>query len=314
VEMLAHNRAVLEDYYRLTEADDAISLALLDKEQTHLLAVKSGVEAPQVRRLTSPGDLQIVAQTTRFPCALKPIHSHLFQRHFSEKAFIAHNQSDLEQAFSRAERAGVAVLLTELVPGGDDLYCSYYAYIDERGEPLFEFTKRKPRQYPIGFGIGTYHITDWNPEVAEMGLRFLRGAGVRGLANVEFKRDPRDGRLKLIECNARFTLVHDLLEASGIPVAEIVYSRLTGRSLPQFGHYRRGMSAVRPWLDFQAFRQYRRCGALSLGEWLRSVLRPGRLLVFSWDDPLPALVASWRFWKTQLQRRVLRQRAPQVPS
>ena len=50
----------------------------------------------------------------------------------------------------------------------------------------------------------------------DLGLALFGHAGLRGVANVEFKRDPRDGRLKLIECNARFTAANGLLTASGI--------------------------------------------------------------------------------------------------
>jgi D-aspartate ligase len=42
-------------------------------------------------------------------------------------------------------------------------------------------------------------VTRWRPEVAEAGLRFLRAIGPRGMAHAEFKRDSRDGELKLIE-------------------------------------------------------------------------------------------------------------------
>jgi hypothetical protein len=54
-------------------------------------------------------------------------------------------------------------------------------------------------------GNACYHLTDWNPEVGDLSLKLFQWVGLRGLANAEFKRDERDGKLKLIECNARFT-------------------------------------------------------------------------------------------------------------
>ena len=91
------------------------------------------------------------------------------------------------------------MLLVEKVPGPDDLLCSYYTYLDADGEALFDFTKRIIRRFPVGMGNGCYHITDRNPEVREVALKLFRHVGLRGLANAEFKRDQRDGRLKLIE-------------------------------------------------------------------------------------------------------------------
>ena len=78
-------------------------------------------------------------------------------------------------------------------------------------------------------GTACYHITDWVPEIVEPSLRLFRHVGLRGLANVEYKLDPRDGRHKLIECNARFTASNCLVSASGVNLAAFVYNRLTGR-------------------------------------------------------------------------------------
>ncbi len=116
---------------------------------------------------------------------------------------------------------GVEVVLLEVIPGPDDLLCSYYTYLDEAGEPQFHFTKRIIRRYPEHEGFACYHITDWNPEVRDLGLQLFRHAGLKGVANVEFKRDPRDGQLKLIECNARFTAANGLLTASGIDLGAL---------------------------------------------------------------------------------------------
>jgi predicted ATP-grasp superfamily ATP-dependent carboligase len=52
----------------------------------------------------------------------------------------------------------------------------------------------------------TYHVTDWNEEVAGVGLQLCTGVGIQGIANPEFKRDALGGRLKLVECNHRFNL------------------------------------------------------------------------------------------------------------
>lgn len=44
------------------------------------------------------------------------------------------------------------------------------------------------------------------PEIVEPGRRIVRGMGIEGFANVEFKRDERDGRYKLMEVSGRANL------------------------------------------------------------------------------------------------------------
>ena len=121
-------------------------------------------------------------------------------------------------------------------------------------------------------GNGCYHVTDWNPEVRDLSLALFRQVGLRGLANVEFKRDERDGRLKLIECNARFTAANCLVARSGFDLAAFVYNRLVGRPQPPLETYARGMRLWDPVRDFQAFLELRRQGRLTFWTWVASVL------------------------------------------
>src|SRR5438874_8252910 len=124
---------------------------------------------------------------------VKPRLSHVFAQHFCRKHITVTNFEQLISAFDTAAGAGMHMLLVELIPGGDDHLCSYYTYLDDHGNPLLHFTKRVIRRFPTGMGSGSYHITDWNPQLRELGLKLFRQAGLRGLANVEFKRDDRDG-------------------------------------------------------------------------------------------------------------------------
>jgi predicted ATP-grasp superfamily ATP-dependent carboligase len=186
---------------------------------------------------------------------------------------------------------GLPILVTEFISGPDDRFCSYYSYLDENGLPLFHFTKRKLRQFPPRFGTGTYHVTEWQPEVAEVGLRFFQGVGLRGLGNVEFKRDERDGQLKLIECNARFTMATAQVRRAGIDLALVAYARLTGQALPRMDTFRDGVRLWYPGLDLRAMRQYRAAGDLTTAQWVRSLAHRQHLPVFDVGDPLPYLAA-----------------------
>ncbi len=304
LELVARHRPELESRYVVSEANDAVLLAMLDKEQTYAIARRLGVPAPSTWSVRTAEELEAILDDVPFPCSLKPRHSHLFQRHFGVKAFAASGKDELRAAFARADHLGLEMIVTEVIPGGEDRYCSYYTYLDDRGEPLFHFTKRKPRQYPNGFGTGTYHVTDWNPEVKELGLRLLQGAGVRGIGNPEFKRDPRDGRLRLIEVNSRFTGCNEILVKSGIDLPLLVYNRLTGRPLPAVDSYRTDVRVVVPLGDYLAFRQMHRRGELGWGDWLRSLAHRPHLLYFRWRDPLPATAHAWMFVRAQLRKRV----------
>jgi len=154
---------------------------------------------------------------------------------------------------------------------------------------MFAFTKRIIRRYPLLMGTACYHMTDWIPEAAELGNRLFRHVGLRGLANVEFKRDERDGQLKLIECNARFTASDCLVSRAGVDLAAFVYNRITGRPLPKMKQSEKNLRLWDPLRDFQAYLALRKSGQLSLFGWLKSVLHPQSFAYFRWSDPMPAV-------------------------
>jgi D-aspartate ligase len=289
-----HRTSLLELGLVPIEADSELLLALLDKERTHGLAAKAGIAVPETVSIRDEDELRAVAGEIGYPCALKPASSHDFTRHFPVKGFVAENQAELEEAFRRTRELGIKMMVTEMIPGPDDAYPSCFSYLDEQNEPLFILTKRKFRQYPIRFGSSCYHVTDWDPEAAELGVRFLRSVGMRGLAHVEFKRDTRDGRLKLIECNPRLTGTAGLFRAAGADLPLFIYNRLVGRPDPPMADYRKGMGMWWPLNDFRAFRAYRSRGELSFGHWAGSLLRRQHFPLASRRDPMPTIAASGR--------------------
>jgi D-aspartate ligase len=319
LELVARNRAALLARELVTiEADDPKVLDVLDKERTHELAVEHGIPVPRTTTVRDRSDLARAIEEVGFPCALKPLEAHKFRRYFTIKGFVAHDRGELEEFFQMSEVAGVEMLATEMVRG-PDRYHSAYMYLDEHSEPLFTFTKQKLRQYPITFGAGVYHLMDWNEEVSELAVRFCRSVGLRGLLNVEFKRDSRDGVLRLIECNHRFTASTSLHLAAGLDVPLFVYNRLTGAPLPSLGRpYKEGATLWYPLDDFRSFKAYRRAGEMTTFGYLRSLMRPQHFSLASVSDPGPVTVAlKPRFaglWRRVKGKLGLRRPVEDVPA
>ncbi|HUZ84524.1 MAG TPA: ATP-grasp domain-containing protein [Gaiellales bacterium] len=276
------------------EADDRAVANVLDKQTAYEIARRAGIATPRTARLGSWPEVAAAASEIGFPCALKPVHIHEFRQHFRRKVIVVRDLAALHAAFARTSELGVAMILTEIIPGAEDRYCSYFTYVDERGAPMFHFTKRKLRQYPVGFGGGTYHLVEWADDVAEQGWRFVQAAGLRGLANTEFKRDPRDGLLKLIECNARFTGGNEIVRLAGVDLAAIAYARMTGAVPPPVHGQRDGVRMWYPVEDTLAFLEARRTGDLTALGWLAGLLHHQRFPVWSVTDPLPSILAAGR--------------------
>ena len=289
LELIAEHRESLSRRFLLDDSNPRAQVRMLGKLETYEDAVAAGVPTPAFRIVGSVDEVDAAREGLLFPVIVKPRLSHVFESRTGRKLFVADTVDAMAGAVAAIESTGTESIVMEMIPGGDDLLCSYYTYLDEDSRPLFHFTKRIIRRYPLLQGTACYHMTDWIPEAAELGERLFRHVGLRGLANVEFKRDPRDGRLKLIECNARFTASNCLVAHSGIDLAAFAYNRLTGRPLPPTATFRQGVRLWDPIRDFQAYRALSREGRLSFACWLKGVIHPQSFPYFSWTDPLPAL-------------------------
>jgi predicted ATP-grasp superfamily ATP-dependent carboligase len=295
LELIAQHRPALSAKYRLDISNPAAQLCMLDKLSTYRAAREAGVPTPRFWVADTREDIERFEDELVFPLMLKPLSSHRFWQHFSGRKYILVRRfEDLLATFDAVSSAKIPIFLVEAIPGADDKLCSYYTYIDEDGCHLFDFTKRVIRRYPVNMGLGSYHITDHVPGVKELALKLFRQVGLRGVANVEFKLDSRDSRLKLIECNARFTAVDCLLGSSGIDLPLFVYRRLVGLTQAPPSTYRVGVRLWDPVRDLFAYRQLNQMRLLSFRGWVRSLLHRQTFAFFRWDDPFPALFDSIR--------------------
>jgi len=294
-ECVAHHRDEMEDLgYVVIEANDSAMLDMLDKQRTYEIARKADVKAPKTVVLTDPSGVAAALEETGLPAALKPRISHQYAAHFAGKAVVVESVEQAEQAARAITDAGVELLMTEVVQGPEGTYWGYYVYVDQDGAPLFQFTKRKLRQYPLGFGLGTLHRMENNNDVIDAGWRFAQMADVRGLVNIEFKHDSRSGEYVLIESNHRITAANELIRRAGIDLAEFIYRRLTDQPTAPMPEPRTDLVLWWPIRDTVAAVGQMGAGELSLGQWLGQLR--GRIILpaFSLTDPVPALGATAR--------------------
>ncbi len=297
LEVLQLHRARLARRFRLALADPESQQQLLNKLSTYRLARDAGVPHPRFWEAANEEQVCEQASEYLYPLMVKPQYSHHFTRLYTGKYLLARDFDELLAACRKAWGQELAVLILEYIPGPDHLLCSYYTYFDEAGTPLVDFTKRVIRRQPPYSGLASYHVTDWIPEARDLGLRLFEHAGLRGLGNVEFKWDERDEKLKVIECNARFTAANGLVAAAGLDLAWLVYADTSGLpwSVERGWHYRSGLTLWRPGSDFLSFLALRKREGLTAGSWLRSVLRPQLFPFFSFRDPLPWAASLTRY-------------------
>lgn len=166
VELIAVHRRELRERFLLDDSNPDAQLCMLDKLCTYEAALAAGVRTPRFWSLTSSARLDDLRAELVYPVIVKPRLSHVFRAVFPGKYFLAHSIEQVRANVKEAFDAGVDVLLMEMIPGPDNLLCSYYTYLDESGQPTFDLTKRVIRMYPVNMGLGPYHVTEYIPSYA----------------------------------------------------------------------------------------------------------------------------------------------------
>ena len=272
IAFLAENEETLRQRFIFDGGSKQQRMALLDKRKTLEMADAADVATPKYWPVEQGGELDGRFTDCKFPVIVKPLNTFKFAKVFSKKFLVAETGIDeLKTKIRMAHDKGFDVTVTEKIPGPDTQLSSYYTYVDDDGRFLFHFTKRIIRRFPENSGGATYHATQWLPETADQGIKFFKKTGFRGLGNIEFKRDTRDGKLKIMEVNARFTAAQELAVRAGAPIDLIVYCQLTGQKIPSFSTYENDLRFWYPIKDFLAMMQLRRMGKITFSGWLREL-------------------------------------------
>ena len=288
---VSRNRKDLERHFLINLPDHSILECIADKFKQHKIAVEAGIAVPQTFVAADRDQLLAIQDRIPFPAFVKGAEVTSWRRMMGDsfKGFVVHGREELRETFETIFKRGSIGLVQELIPGPDTNHFKASCYISRDGRVLLAFGLQKIRQQPAGFGFGCLVQSVEYPEMLALGKSFFRKIGYRGVGSAEFKLDPRDGKLKLIELNPRYWQQNALAEKCGMNFPLTDYLELTDRNPKAVHEYRSGIKWVNIYSDIESFREYRQRGELSGLQWLRSLKGEKIYSDLDWDDVLPGL-------------------------
>src|ERR1035441_7515271 len=123
---------------------------------------------------------------------------------------------------------------------------------------------------------------------------FLRSIGYIGLCEIELKRDQRDGRVKMIEANPRYSVTADAAPYAGVDLGWLHYLDLIGQPVVPVLPSTRDFRHIFLLRDFATFRDYRRAGLLTWRELIHSYRRPRAFFDFDRSEEHTSELQSLR--------------------
>lgn len=284
--LISQNAEKLKKYY-IFPLEENIVESFLNKKQFYRLCVENNVAIPRTHFPKDIEDLISISREMTYPCILKPVYSHVWQKKLrGQKVFKASSSDELIETYKKVIEFNKEVMVQEIIQGKDDRIYLCAAYFSKNAEPLAIFTGRALRQYPTEFGTKSLAEAVDDPEVAELSIRFLKAINFQGICGVEFKRDPRDNQLKMIEINPRPVRWHSLTDACEVPIVYTAYRDLLGKEVKPVSSQGKG-KWIFVWRDLLSATKYVLRRQLSIGNWINSLKGKKEYAIFRWDDPIP---------------------------
>lgn len=263
---------------------------LAEKFAQYQLAREHGMPLPRTEYATSITDVEAFGRVACFPCLAKPNHFREWQRLPADhplkdqKIAVANGPSQLCEIYRSVAELTPAIILQEVIMGGDACKSVYLACYDRHGRRIANAMFRELRCDPVGFGPATVTEPFFDPEVDEICDKFLTRMGYSGICEIEVKRDVRDGGVKLIEANPRLTGSGDAAPYAGVDLCWLHYLDLIGQPVvpvaPSNCHFRHIVLRS----DARAVPNYLRAGIITWRDVLHSYSGPKAYFDLDWRD------------------------------
>jgi protein-tyrosine-phosphatase/predicted ATP-grasp superfamily ATP-dependent carboligase len=269
---------------------------VLDKNLTLEAARACDIPLPKTYQILNITALEQLRGEISFPVIAKP-RSKVDERRHTFKTHYFATYQELRDAFLGNAQFGAENLLQEYCHGvGVGIEVLLH-----NGEPLTLFQHRRVKELPVSGGGSVLCISEpLNHMLAELAVTLLRAIEWQGVAMVEFRYDPKGGRAVLMEVNGRYWGSLPLAIAAGVnfPLYEWQLAHGEAPSVPRA--YPVGLRAR--WLSADVHRltslflEAPRDGFPRPSKWaeaarfLTDFVVPTRPYLWSWSDPLPALI------------------------
>lgn len=280
VTAIAAHAAALEPHYIFRAASMTTQALLATKTRQYDIAEGNGLPVPRTRFVQSLEEVRQFGREARFPCLLKPVHCREWERFprghplLGQKIVLAQSPEELEARYHLAESVTPALVIQEIVEGPDTAKLVYLSCYGRGARRLGSCMVRQLRTTPIYFGSASVVEPVSDPEADALCDGFFRAIGYEGICELELKRDSRDGQVKLIEANPRYSITADAAPYAGVELGWLHYLDLIGEPVQPVEWNGRHFHHIVLQRDVCCFRSYLKAGLTTWGGLVRSYQSP----------------------------------------
>ena len=236
--IISKNRNKLEKFVKLEVADyETINLAM-DKSKTYELAKKLGISYPKTIYPQTFKEVENLSYYLDFPVVIKGLYEagkQVISYPNNRDEFITDYHILCEE---NGFKEGSLPMVQEYIgKGGNECLAALY----QNGKVKRFVVYKAIRCFPIKGGASSCATTFYDKEIVEKGTKLLNALNWHGVADVEFKRDKKNGKLKLMEINPKFYATVEVAIRAGMNFPYYLCQMAAGNDLEFSNYYERNL-------------------------------------------------------------------------
>lgn len=314
LEILGACEADLAGNIKIASPPARVFRTVLDKGETLKIADQIGIPIPKEYRFSDLSALiqKGVIQSPLIAKARRKDNSAPRIRHFE----TARNLID---ELNSNPNCCQNVVIQEFVPGNG----VGIEVLMHRGEPIVLFQHRRLTEFPVEGGVSVRARSESvDATLGEYAVKLLRALEWEGVAMVEFRSDPKSGRVVLMEVNGRYWGSLPLSYFAGVefpwyewqlhegmdPAPQTEYDLVTMRWTA--GEIERTTQVIG---EVVRGRMSAGDGLRDMGRLVTGFLSPARDAVWRWNDRAPAWIDLRAVWKRAFRPQIARAQDALLP-
>jgi D-aspartate ligase len=204
-----------------------------DKALTMKEASRLGIPIPKTY-YPEDDPVEVIAACLSYPAVVKPTVSY-----GARGISYPSGPEKLIEVCRRTINQYGKIIIQEYIPQTGKQY-KVQSLQDLTGKVKAVGVYEKIRYYPITGGSSTLNVTLKRDDICRLATKFMEGIGWYGIGDCDFIEDPRDGVVKLMEINPRFTRSIRILVEAGIDFPDLLLRASKGEELTFQNSYETG--------------------------------------------------------------------------
>lgn len=270
IEVIGRHQKELREHFRFVLSPSDILDIAMDKAKTAQFFADHALGAPITMTVENESDLTM--WQGGFPAVFKPRRGK-----GGRGQHVVRSVNEAVRFWQELHPTPDGYILQEWIPGPPQNLCTVGMLCAPGGRPRALFSGQRldiVQTRKIPEGVTSYVLSVKIPEILNAALQFAKLSGWAGMAELEFKRDERDGVYRILEINPRIWAWVQLPISCGVDFPYLYYQIATKGDCDSVFSFDEDVRYFRSILHLYTQIYRLMSGKIRLGQCLRQIVTP----------------------------------------